>query len=63
MTKLTPGHPLIRETQAFEQVDPLIVEAHATHLVIRVKGKRDKRVQVSYQQLMKWGNRLPGGTK
>ena len=52
MTKTTK--PIIRETLTEFQARPLVLELHATWLVIRQKGRRYRYV-VTYDQIWKKG--------
>jgi len=56
MTKLLPGKPLIRETAAFEYTDPIIIELHPKHLVIRLKGQQG--IDLDYTAVLQFGRRL-----
>jgi len=56
MTKLRK--PLIRETQAFEYTDPIIVELHGKHLRLRLKGNRDEVIDLDYTAVLQFGRRL-----
>lgn len=60
MTKLTKK--LDRQTEAFHQAEPLIVELHPKHLVLRVKNSRDPyaRIQIGYEQLFRHGQKIGG---
>jgi hypothetical protein len=49
MTKL--GKPVTRETAVVERGDPLVVELHGKHLVLRIKGKKGSDVDMSYDAL------------
>ena len=40
VTRIPPGHPVIRETAAQERRRPLVVALHPRHLEIRPKGLR-----------------------
>jgi hypothetical protein len=42
MTKLRPSAPVVRETDAFERTEPLVVELHPRYLSIRIKGRREE---------------------
>ena len=51
MTKLTPSNPVVRETAVSEQGRPIIIELHPSHLVLRLKGRRDSHF-VAYDALL-----------
>lgn len=50
MTKLTV-RPLVRETAEREHADPLVIELHPKHLVLRVKGERGEGNKLTYAYL------------
>ena len=57
MTKIQPSKPVIRQTDVFDRTDPLIVELHPKHLVIRRKGDRAS-FDIDYQSLAVWLRKL-----
>lgn len=57
MTKISPFKPVIRQTDVFDRTDPLIVELHPKHLVIRRKGDR-ATFDMDYMSLFVWLRKL-----
>jgi len=55
MTKIKK--PTIRETDVFERTDAIIVELHAHHMRVRLKGHREAFL-VDYGALLDLGRRL-----
>jgi len=55
MTKIRK--PTIRETECFERTDRIIVELHAHHLRVRLKG-RSEAFLIDYGELLAHGRRM-----
>jgi len=55
MTKIKK--PTIRETDVYERSDAIIVELHAHHLRVRLKGHRDAFL-VDYGAILDLGRKL-----
>jgi hypothetical protein len=42
MTKLTPNNIVVRERAVSDRGRPIVIELHPAHLVLRLKGLRDR---------------------
>ena len=51
MTKLTPNNIVVRETAVSDRGWPIVIELHPAHLVLRLKGLRDRHF-VAYEALL-----------
>ena len=51
MTKLTPKKIVVRETAVSDRGRPIVIELHPTHLVLRLKGRRDAHF-IAYDALL-----------
>jgi len=52
MTKIRPDSPVVRETDAYERGDALVVSLHPKHLTIRLKGQRGEALALDYAHLL-----------
>ncbi len=60
VTKLKPGKPVIRETEARDSHKPIIVELHSHHLMMRIKGKHGGAI-IDYERLLSVVRRIGWG--
>jgi hypothetical protein len=56
MTKIRPDSPVVRQTDAYERTDALIVELHPRYLKIRLKGQREALI-VDYGAILELARR------
>jgi hypothetical protein len=54
MTKLTK--PIVRQTEAFDHADPIVVTLYPRFLTLRLKGAIDE-IHLNYADLLKYGRR------
>jgi hypothetical protein len=62
MTSLRPDSPTVRQTEAYERTEAIVVELHPKHLAIRLKGQRG-RYLIDYRELLAIARRLPHASK
>jgi hypothetical protein len=54
MTKLSKSRaPLVRETDTLERTRPIVVELYPRHLIVRLKGTKE-RYDVGHDVLLDW---------